>query len=607
MARACRRPPRPARSARSAASAAACSRARAAGACEAVAGDPLHPVNRGRTCRKPLELGAAVHAPDRAAAPLVRAAATRASTRPAGTTALGHLAGRLRAIRRRARPGRDRLLHLRPAADRGLLRGQQARQGLPRHQQRRLELAAVHVLRGRRLHRRLRHRRPAAVLRRPRATPTASCCSARTPPRATRSSGRGSATARPRARSSSAPTRGATPTARRPRTCTCRCAPGPTWRCSTRCSTCSTATGIVDEAFVARHTSGWDEALAVAREWTPERAAAVCGVPAPRRSRRRPRASRGAAAAMALWSMGANQSTVGTLKNRALINLCLATGNIGRPGAGPLSLTGQPNAMGGRETGGLAHLLPGLPARGRRRAPRRDGGALGRARRASRRAPGLPAVELFDAARRRARQGGLDRRDEPGRVAARHRARARGARAAPSCVVVQDAHHPTETSALAHAVLPAAAWPEKEGTMTNSERRVGPRPPGCSTRRAGTRGPTGRSSPAWPRALGFGDALRLADAGGGLRRVRRLHGRAAVRRVRPSPRAPAARGQRPVARARVPGGTTGPSASTRTGAFTPPTGARASRRPRTPRPPRRRRATTRCCSPRAASPTSGTR
>ena len=63
--------------------------------------------------------------------------------------------------------------------------------------------------------------------------------------------------------------------------------------------------------------------------------------------------------AMTLWSMGANQSTVGTLKNRALINLCLATGQLGRPGSGPLSLTGQPNAMGGRETGGLAHLLPG--------------------------------------------------------------------------------------------------------------------------------------------------------------------------------------------------------------------------------------------------------
>ena len=60
-----------------------------------------------------------------------------------------------------------------------------------------------------------------------------------------------------------------------------------------------------------------------------------------------------------MWSMGANQSSSGTQKNLAVINLHLATGTIGRPGCGPFSLTGQPNAMGGRETGGLAHLLPG--------------------------------------------------------------------------------------------------------------------------------------------------------------------------------------------------------------------------------------------------------
>src|SRR5207249_7338107 len=70
----------------------------------------------------------------------------------------------------------------------------------------------------------------------------------------------------------------------------------------------------------------------------------------------------GAARALTLWSMGINQSHVGTDKNAAIINLHLATGQIGRPGAGPFSLTGQPNAMGGRETGGLAHLLPGYRA-----------------------------------------------------------------------------------------------------------------------------------------------------------------------------------------------------------------------------------------------------
>ena len=176
---------------------------------------------------------------------------------------------------------------------------------------------------------------------------------------------------------------------------------------------------------------------------------------------------------MTLWSMGANQSTVGTLKNRALINLCLATGNIGRPGTGPLSLTGQPNAMGGRESGGLAHLLPGYRkvADPEHRAEMRrlweiPAGAPGISP-----APGIAATELVEAL-------------EAGRVkvvwivatnpvvsqpdAARFAAALRRA----ELVIVQDAYHPTETGALAHVVLPAAQWAEKDGTQTNSERRV---------------------------------------------------------------------------------------------------------------------------------------
>src|SRR3954464_6525295 len=116
--------------------------------------------------------------------------------------------------------------------------------------------------------------------------------------------------------------------------------------------------GLLDDRFVARRTEGIESALACAAEWPPERAAEACGVDAGAivdAARRFGQAKR----AMALWSMGANQSTVGTLKNRALNNLCLATGKSGGPGTGPLSLTGQPNAMGGRETGGLSTLLPG--------------------------------------------------------------------------------------------------------------------------------------------------------------------------------------------------------------------------------------------------------
>ncbi|HEV2786783.1 MAG TPA: molybdopterin-dependent oxidoreductase, partial [Solirubrobacteraceae bacterium] len=265
---------------------------------------------------------------------------------------------------------------------------------------------------------------------------------------------------------------------------------------------------LVDGSFVERHTSGWEEARAVAREWPPERAAEVCQVPAELIGRAAHRFA-SAGAAMALWSMGANQSTVGTLKNRALINLCLATGQIGRPGSGPLSLTGQPNAMGGRETGGLAHLLPGY----RKVADAADRAAMAAhwgvpAERISAR-PGLPAVALFEAL-------------ESGRVKAvwimatnplvslPDGQRARAALERAELVVVQDPHHPTETSALAHAVLPAAAWPEKEGAMTSSERRIG------LVRRAVA--PPGDAKPDWEIVaglachLGYGDAFAWADS-----------------------------------------------------------------------------------------------
>jgi ferredoxin-nitrate reductase len=207
--------------------------------------------------------------------------------------------------------------------------------------------------------------------------------------------------------------------------------------------------------------------------------------------------------------MGANQSTVGTLKNRALINLCLATGNLGRPGAGPLSLTGQPNAMGGRETGGLAHLLPGY---------RRVDSAEDRAAMAAHwqvpvdrisPQPGLSAVELFEALHERRVKAIWIVATNPV-VSMPDSTLVREALERAELVVVQDAYHPTETSALAHAVLPAAAWPEKEGTMTNSERRVG------LARRA--LDPPGEALPDWrifarlAEALGFGEQFAWSSA-----------------------------------------------------------------------------------------------
>ncbi len=210
-----------------------------------------------------------------------------------------------------------------------------------------------------------------------------------------------------------------------------------------------------------------------------------------------------------MWSMGANQSIEGVAINRALLNLCVVTGQIGRPGAGPLSLTGQPNAMGGRETGGLAHLLPGY-----RKIVREDHRAEVEAHwglPAGSISPqlGLPATDLFEAL-------------EDGRVKAvwicgtnpavsmPDAERARAALRNAELVIAQDAYHPTETTALAHVVLPAAQWPEKAG---HDGQLRAPHRSSCAPRSTRPARParTGRSSPPPPRRMGF-DGFGWADA-----------------------------------------------------------------------------------------------
>src|SRR5262245_32502045 len=116
--------------------------------------------------------------------------------------------------------------------------------------------------------------------------------------------------------------------------------------------------GWLNERFIRAHTEKWDPVRDTAEAWSPARAARECGV-------RELDIHRAAfwfgqsAEALSLWTMGVNQSTSGVAKNLSLINLHLATGKVGRPGSGPFSLTGQPNAMGGREVGYMSGLLPG--------------------------------------------------------------------------------------------------------------------------------------------------------------------------------------------------------------------------------------------------------
>ncbi len=227
--------------------------------------------------------------------------------------------------------------------------------------------------------------------------------------------------------------------------------------------------GFVDRRYVERHTAGFEGAVEAAGEWTPARAARVCGLDAGDIVRAA-RMFGEAGASLSFWSMGANQSTSGTLNNRAIINLHLATGQIGRLGAGPFSLTGQPNAMGGREGGGLCQLLPGyrlVEDAGHRREVEE---AWGVAPGSISPEPGLPATEMFDAVRSGETEVLWVAATNPA-VSMPDLARTKEALRGCGFLVVQDAY-PTETALLADLVLPAAQWGEKTGTMTNSERRV---------------------------------------------------------------------------------------------------------------------------------------
>jgi len=226
--------------------------------------------------------------------------------------------------------------------------------------------------------------------------------------------------------------------------------------------------GWIDRDFIEAHTDGFDELKSMVRDYNPAMVADLCGIGVDE-LQTTARLIGTSNSFLSLWCMGVNQSTAGSAKNSALINLHLATGQIGKPGAGPFSLTGQPNAMGGRETGSLSNLLPGHreAANAAHRAEVADYWGVP----ALPETPGLSAIELFDAV-------------HSGKIKALWIACTNPAQSMPdqqkihealaACpfVVVQEAFFTTETCRYADLLLPAASWGEKEGTVTNSERRV---------------------------------------------------------------------------------------------------------------------------------------
>ena len=229
--------------------------------------------------------------------------------------------------------------------------------------------------------------------------------------------------------------------------------------------------GAADQRFIDAHTRGFDDYRRFLLEQDLGELCAVAGV-SEESLYRVARLLAGAGAFLSFYCMGLNQSTVGMWKNNSLINLHLLTGQIGKPGAGPFSLTCQPNAMGGREAGLLSHQLPGYRTVEDAEHRRQVEEYWGRRPGSIRPGVGLTAVEMFRALEKGSLKAIWIAGTNPAvSLPDLHQIR-RGLQKA-QLVVVSDAYHPTETTRLADVLLPAAQWGEKDWTSTNSERTVG--------------------------------------------------------------------------------------------------------------------------------------
>ncbi|MDP1953912.1 MAG: molybdopterin-dependent oxidoreductase [Polaromonas sp.] len=226
--------------------------------------------------------------------------------------------------------------------------------------------------------------------------------------------------------------------------------------------------GWTQPAWIAEHTNGFDALKTTVRDYTPDLVADTCGI----RKEDLFTAARlfaTSAATLSLYCQGLNQSSSGTAKNAALINLHLATAQIGKPGAGPFSLTGQPNAMGGREVGGLANLLSAHRdmANPQHRA---EVAALWGVPSVPEK-PGKTAVEMFQAAADGEIKALWIACTNPAQSMP-DQATVRRALQRAELVVVQEAFATPSTCDYADLLLPATTWGEKTGTVTNSERRI---------------------------------------------------------------------------------------------------------------------------------------
>ena len=263
--------------------------------------------------------------------------------------------------------------------------------------------------------------------------------------------------------------------------------------------------GWTDHAYIAAHTNGFDALKTTVRDYTPDRVAETCGIKKEDLFTAAKWFATGAtgdaahhAATLSLYCQGLNQSSSGTAKNAALINLHLATHQIGKPGAGPFSLTGQPNAMGGREVGSMANLMSGHRdmANPAHRAEVAELWGISDVPAK----PGKSAVEMFQAAADGEIKALWIACTNPAQSMP-DQATVRRALERAELVVVQEAFATAATCDYADLLLPATTWGEKMGTVTNSERRI-------SRVRAAVSGP-GETRHDWAIAVDFAQRLEV--------------------------------------------------------------------------------------------------
>ncbi|HEN8798971.1 TPA: bifunctional nitrate reductase/sulfite reductase flavoprotein subunit alpha [Pseudomonas putida] len=277
--------------------------------------------------------------------------------------------------------------------------------------------------------------------------------------------------------------------------------------------------GHTDPDFIARHTEGWDQLPAFLDDYPPERVAAITGLTEADIIQAAEWIG-GANNWMSCWTMGLNQSVHGTWHSNAICNLHLATGAICRPGSGPFSLTGQPNAMGGREMGYMGPGLPGqrsaLVAADRAFVEQQWQLAPGSLRSEG----GEGTVALFEQLKTAEVKACWIICSNPVASVANRQQVIDGLRQA-ELVITQDAFLDTETNRYADILLPAALWAEGEGVMINSERNLTLLPRAVE--------PPGQSLPDWQIiarvacAMGYAEAFDYPDAEAVYEEIRRFH------------------------------------------------------------------------------------